>query len=71
MSNPMIPQQQPNMMQALQQLRANPAQVLQQAGLNIPQGMSDPNAIIQHLLQSGQVPQEAYNKALQMVQFRR
>lgn len=72
MSNPMIPQQQPNMMQALQQLRADPAQVLQQAGLNIPQGMNDPNAIIQHLLQSGQVPQEAYNKALQMVrQFRR
>ena len=68
MSNPMIPQQQPNMMQALQQLRANPAQVLQKAGLNIPQGMSDPNAIIQHLLQSGQVPQEAYNKALQMAQ---
>lgn len=71
MSNPMIPQQQPNMMQMLQQLRANPAQVLQQAGLNIPQGMNAPNAIIQHLLQSGQVPQEAYNKALQMVQFRR
>lgn len=72
MSNPMIPQQQPNMMQTLQQLRANPGQVLQQAGLNIPQGMNDPNAIIQHLLQSGQVPQEAYNKALQMVQqFRR
>lgn len=71
MSNPMIPQQQPNIPPALQQLRANPAQVLQQVGLNIPQGMSDPNAIIQHLLQSGQVPQEAYNKALQMVQFRR
>lgn len=71
MNNPMIPQQRPSMMQMLQQLRANPAQVLQQAGLNIPQGMNDPNAIIQHLLQSGQVPQEAYNKALQMVQFRR
>lgn len=72
MSNPMIPQQQPNMMQMLQQLRSNPMQMLQQAGLNIPQGMNDPNAIIQHLLQSGQVPQEAYNKALQMMrQFRR
>lgn len=71
MSNPMIPQQQPNIPPALQQLRANPARVLQQAGLRIPQGMNDPNAIIRHLLQSGQVPQEAYNKALQMVQFRR
>jgi len=71
MSNPMIPQQQPNIPPALQQLRANPAQVLQQVGLNIPQGMNDPNAIIRHLLQSGQVPQEAYNKAIQMVQFRR
>jgi len=72
MNNPMIPQQQPNMMQALQQLRANPMQILQQAGFTVPQGMSDPNAIIQHLLQSGQVPQERYNQVLQMArQFRR
>ena len=73
MSNPLITHQQPDMTQALQQLRANPMQVLQQAGLNIPQGMNDPNAIIRHLLQSGQVSQEAYAKALMMArqQFRR
>ncbi len=68
MNNPMIPQQQPSMMQMLQQLRANPMLILQQAGFTVPQGMSDPNAIIQHLLQSGQVPQERYNQVLQMAQ---
>lgn len=68
MSNPMIPQQQPNMMQALQQLRSNPMQVLQQAGFRIPQNLNDPNAIIQHLMQSGQLSQDRYNQLYQMAQ---
>lgn len=68
MSNPMIPQQQPNMMQMLQQLRANPGQVLQQAGFRIPQNLNDPNAIIQHLMQSGQLSQDRYNQLYQMAQ---
>lgn len=68
MSNPMIPQQQPNMMQMLQQLRSNPMQVLQQAGFRIPQNLNDPNAIIQHLMQSGQLSQDRYNQLYQMAQ---
>lgn len=64
------PQQNP--MQMLQQLRQNPAAFLRQAGVNVPENLNDPNAIIQHLLNSGQVSQQAYEKARQMAaQFRR
>ena len=61
-----------NPMQMLQQLRQNPVQVLRQAGLNIPDNLSDPNAIIQHLMNSGQVSQQRYEQARQVVaQFKR
>ncbi len=33
---------------------------------NIPQGMNDPNAIIQHLLNTGQVSQAQVNQIMQM-----
>lgn len=74
MNNPLIGGQQPqaNPMQMLQQLRQNPIQFLQRAGMNVPQGMNDPNAIIQHLMNTGQVSQQRYNQAVQMArQFRR
>ena len=51
-------------MQMLNQLRSNPAAILRQRGLNIPDGMNDPQAIINHLLQSGQIS----NSRLQMAQ---
>ena len=58
--------------QLISQLRQNPAALLQQAGLNIPSGMNDPQQIIQHLLNSGQVPQQRYQQIMQMMQmFRR
>lgn len=58
---------QPNMMQMVQQLKANPMQFLMQAKYKIPQNMmNDPNAIINHLVSSGQVSQEAYNRAYNM-----
>lgn len=61
-----------NPMQMLQQLQRNPVQMLRQAGLNVPDNLNDPNAIIQHLMNSGQVSQDAYNKARQMAaQFRK
>lgn len=55
-----------NPMQMLQQLQQNPAQMLRQAGLNVPDNLSSPNDIIQHLMSSGQVSQDAYNRARQM-----
>ena len=59
--------QQQNPMQMLQQIRQNPAAILQRAGLNIPAGMTDPQQIVQHLMQSGQVSQQRYQQAMQMM----
>lgn len=55
-----------NQMQLLQQLRQNPIQVLRQAGLNVPDNLSDPNSIIQHLMNSGQITQQRYEQARQI-----
>ena len=61
-----------NPMQMLQQLRQNPMQMLRQAGYNVPDNLTSPNDIIQHLMNSGQVSQNAYNRARQMAaQFRK
>ena len=69
MSNPMIGgAPQPNLMQMLQQIRSNPMQFIQRAGFRVPQNMTDPNAIIQHLMRTGQISQERYNQAFQMAQ---
>jgi RIO-like serine/threonine protein kinase len=66
-----------------QQLQAAPAQqnprdaameMLKQRGIQIPAGMeNNPNAIIQHLMQSGAVPQNRLQMSQQMMQrmFRR
>ena len=73
MSNPMLggaPRMNP--MQMVQQLKANPMQFIQRAGFRVPENLSDPNAIIQHLMRSGQISQEQYNRAFQRAQqFRR
>ena len=62
-----------NIMGMLQQFRQNPMQMLLQRRMNVPQNlMNDPNAILYHLLQTGQVSQEAVNRAYQqMGQFKR
>ena len=73
MSNPMLGgASQPNLMQMIQQIRSNPMQFIQRAGFRVPQNMTDPNAIIQHLMQTGQISQQRYNQAFQTAQqFRR
>lgn len=61
-----------NPVQMIQQLQANPIQFLQRAGFNVPNNLNDPNAIIQHLMNSGQISQQRYEQARQMAaQFRR
>ena len=61
-----------NPMQMLQMLQQNPLQFLQSRGFNVPQNMSDPNAIIQHLMNTGQITQQQYQNARMMAQqFRR
>lgn len=57
-----------NPMQMLAQLKSNPLGFLRQYGFNVPDNISDPNAIIQHLMNSGQINQNQYNKARQMAQ---
>ena len=54
-----------NLNSMLQQIKSNPVQFLAQRRFNIPQGMTDPNAILQHLLSSGQVSQNQINAAFQ------
>lgn len=63
--------QQADPRQMLQQLRQDPAGTLRQAAMTIPKGMQDPQQIIQHLVQSGQVPAARYQQALQMLGRRR
>lgn len=55
---------QPN---ALEQIKNNPAELLRRRGLSIPDGMNNPQQIIQHLITSGQIPQARYVQALQMM----
>lgn len=53
------------LMQMYQQLRQNPVQLLSQK-YNIPANMNDPQQIIQHLLNSGQVSQAQINQLMQL-----
>ena len=56
-----------NMFQQFQMFRQNPMQWLMGKGLNVPQSIAnDPNAIIQHLMNNGQLTQDQYNQAAQM-----
>ena len=70
---PNNPLGQNNMAQMLSQIKSNPVQFLVSRRLNVPQNMmNDPNAIINHLLQTKQVSQSQVNQAYQMAgQFRR
>ena len=58
-----------NMMQLLEQFKANPVQMLMQMKLNIPANIAnDPSAILNHLMSTGQVSQDQVNRAYQMAQ---
>lgn len=52
-------------MQAVQQLKANPSAILGPR-FNIPQNLNDSNAIIQHLLNTGQIKQEQVNQLMSL-----
>lgn len=59
--------QQMTPMQAVNQLKQNPASFLKQAGYSIPENANNPNQIIQHLLQSGQIQQNRLASTQQML----
>ena len=54
-----------NIIEMVNQIKTNPVSVLSQR-FNIPQGLNDPNQIIQHLINTGQVSQEQVNRAMSM-----
>lgn len=54
-----------NPINMINQFKANPMAMLQQR-FQIPSGMNDPNQIIQHLLNTGQVTQNQVNQAMGM-----
>lgn len=61
------------LLNVLQQLKSNPLQFLMQSKFNIPAQVSNnPQTIINYLLRTGQVSQDAVNRAYQQVsQFNR
>ena len=66
MPNPMMGMG--NMMQMMQQLKSNPMAFLQKR-FNLPQNIgNDPQSIVNHLVNTGQISQDAVNQAYQMMQ---
>lgn len=54
-------------MQMLNQFRSNPMQILAQRGINIPQDIaSNPQAIVQYMLNNNMISQQQVNQAMQM-----
>lgn len=52
-----------DLLSQLNQLRSNPVQFLMSRRFNIPENLSgNPQGIVQHLLDSGQMSQETYAK---------
>ena len=62
-------QPQMNWQQMMQQLRQNPAQMMKQAGYNVPDGMNNPQQIVQHLMQSGQLSTGRLSQLQQMAKM--
>ena len=57
-----------NMELQLQQLRNNPQQFIKQAGWNIPEEIvGDPQKMVMHLIQTGQVGGAAVQRILPMI----
>ena len=63
-------QQPVNPMQEVQSLRSDPTAYLKKRGFVIPEGMTDPRQITQHLLRSGQVGNMRYQQAVRLLQGR-
>lgn len=61
----MVLNQMGNIMQMWSQFQQNPMGMLAQR-FNIPQNIRNPQDIVQHLLNSGQVTQAQVNQAMQM-----
>jgi hypothetical protein len=67
MTSPLYQQLKPqnNLLTMFNQFKQNPMAMLSQK-FNIPQSMNNPNDILQHLLNTGQVSQAQVNQVMQM-----
>jgi rRNA pseudouridine-1189 N-methylase Emg1 (Nep1/Mra1 family) len=54
-----------DLMNMYQQFKSNPMQMLSRR-FNIPQDMNNPNDIVQHLLNTGQITQSQVNNVMNM-----
>lgn len=63
------PQQQmpAEMQSALSGIKSNPVSFLHSRGFNIPDGMTDPKQITQHLLQTGQIGGGKLQQVMRMI----
>lgn len=60
--------QMPNIMGIVQNFMQNPLQFMIQRRFNIPQNLAqNPQGMVQHLLDSGQITQQQVNQAQQML----
>ena len=54
-----------NIFQMIMQARQNPMAIISQR-FNVPNDIQDPQEIVQHLLDSGQISQDQLNRTMQM-----
>ena len=52
----------------LQQVKNDPHAMAQKAGYNIPDGINDPKAMVQHLIMTGQVSNPMLQRIMPMIQ---
>lgn len=59
-----------NMQEALKKLQSNPKEFIQQTGMNIPDElMNNPQAMVMHLIQTGQVSGPMMQRVMPMIQM--
>ena len=60
---------QPNMQDMMRQIPSDPMGMARQAGYQIPENLAgNPQAMVQHLMQTGQVGGQKLQQAMQMMQ---
>ena len=52
----------------LQELKENPQAMAQKAGYKIPDDIKDPQAMVQHLIQTGQISNPLLQRIMPMIQ---
>jgi len=59
-----------NMQEQLRQLQQNPKEFIQKCGANIPENlMNDPQAMVQHMIMTGQVSNPVMQRILPMIRM--